>query len=314
MFFFGCKEDKKEPQRTVDNTVVGAKKEDKKLLYIKCSQFENKKCLPGHTLEGSCAAKDENGRVYIEVDGKQLDMENGKRLKIYNFNNLWFFRDNFGFDNDETAGPSNFVGGDKPCVCEKEKEIPSGVQCKTVPIAGNCYVDLGNGIVDIQGYDIMGSLFGRIDAAFGENDLCSFFPTSRGDLITVRYIQDRFEEYKNTIITLFNTIKFGVVLAKNADEFKEYINKVADRFDEYYKLETDNYEYGMHQGKEKMTQAYAKELKRIAKVRKDLLEIVDVYKDALFMTEEQLSQNKIRRLAGFAEINPEDDDCRRYSL
>ena len=326
----GCKEDKKEQQQTVDNTVVEAKKEDKKLLYIKCSQFENKKCLSAHTLEESCAGKDENGNVYVEVDGEQLGVKNGERLKIYNFNTLWFFRSNFGFDDEskkthvaKTTGEpgedegKRFIGGDKSCVCGKGKKIPGGAECKTVPSMGNCYVYLGNGIVDMQGYDIIGSVFGRIDAVFGninEKPLVSFFPTSSGDMITATYINDRFKEYKETVVTLFNTIKFGIVLAKNADEFKEYINKAADRFDEYYKLETNNYTYGLYLGKEKIKALYTNELKRIAKVRNDLLKIVDAYKDGLFMTDEELAKNKLRRLNSFGERDPEADECGRYSL
>ena len=64
-------------------------------------------------------------------------------------------------------------------------------------------------------------------------------------MIYANYINDRFSEYKETIVMLFNKIKLGIVLAKNADELKEYINKVADRFDEYYKLKTNNYTYGL---------------------------------------------------------------------
>ena len=71
------------------------------------------------------------------------------------------------------------------------------------------------------------------------------FLYSYGDMIYANYINDRFGEYKETIVTLFNKIKLGIVLVKNADELKEYINKVADRFDEYYKLETNNYTYGL---------------------------------------------------------------------
>lgn len=317
----GCKEDRKEPQQAVDNTVFETKKEEKKLLYIKCSQFENKNCLPGHTLEGSCAAKDENGRVYIEVDGKQLHVKNGERLRIYNFNNLWFFRKDFGFDDKSeethvlktTGDPGEdeskaFIGGNQPCVCEEGKKIPSGAACKTVPVLGNCYVDLGNGIVDIQGYDIMGSLFNRINAAFGDTqDLVHYFPLTSGDLIYVSYIRDRFAEYKDTVITLFNTIKLGIVLVKNADELKEYINKAADRFEEYYRLEAGGY-------KDSKPKPYKDELKRIAKVREDLLGIVDAYKDTLFMTDEELAQNKLRRMNSFGERDPEDDECGRYSL
>lgn len=316
---FGCKEDKKEHNQIADNTVVKAKNEDKKLLYIKCSQFENKRCIGGRKFEESCAGKDENGKVYIEFGGKYSDFKNSERVKLYNFDSLWFFRENFGFDSDETSGQADFIGGNKPCICEKEKEFQfqGALTCRTVLHDGYCYIYIGDGVVDIGGYDIMPSLFDKINVAFGDQDkgpLVAFFPQSRGDDIYRNYINDRFKEYKETVITLFNTIKLGIVLAKNADEFKDYINKAADRFDEYYKLETDNYTYGLHQDEKKIKQLYDNELKRIAKVHKDLLEIVDVYKDSLFMTDEELAQNKLRRMNSFGERDPEADECGRYSL
>ena len=57
--------------------------------------------------EDSCASKDKNGNVYIEFGGKYVGFKNEERVKLYNFDSLWFFRDNFGFDSDETSCEAN---------------------------------------------------------------------------------------------------------------------------------------------------------------------------------------------------------------
>ena len=49
-------------------------------------------------------------------------------------------------------------------------------------------------------------IFNEINAAFEGKGQFWFFSYSYGDMIYANYINDRFSEYKETIVTLFNKI------------------------------------------------------------------------------------------------------------